>query len=225
VSLFGGVPSNLVNPLLESLRHNLQAKSNPLLSIIEKDSVSFDESVLSSIDELRRPLPNPRKATQSKDRQLIQKARRVRSIQRMPLPKNWDALKVANTYASWLSRSLKIVSVEADDNGQLSFQLLSKKIQLLVLTPTPYSGSGKRRCAYYITGGLLAKQVDPPGRFEFRIFPENDCLIAAIHGFVPRLPWWVYINSQAFVHLAVMVAFKHHLKSLIAALDLSSRDG
>ena len=46
----------------------------------------------------------------------------------------------------------------------------------------------------------LAKSVDTPGRFEFRVIPERSCVLAAIHGFVPeflgismRSPRQIYI--------------------------------
>jgi len=35
--------------------------------------------------------------------------------------------------------------------------------------------------------------------------------MASIHGFAPTLPWWIYANTQARVHLRVMRAFARHL--------------
>ena len=82
---------------------------------------------------------------------------------------------------------------------------------MLELKPTPQSQHNERRRAYHITGGLLARNVTPPGRFEFRIFPETKCLIVSILGFAPALPWWLYAHTQAVVHLWVMRAFARHL--------------
>jgi hypothetical protein len=66
-----------------------------------------------------------------------------------------------------------------------------------------------------ITGGLLANVVESPqGRFEFREVFNGKFVIAAIHDFCPRLPWFIYNLSQALVHLMVMRAFERHLKSL-----------
>jgi len=82
---------------------------------------------------------------------------------------------------------------------------------MLVLTPTPYSRTGSRRRAFYITGGVLSLDVEPPGRLEFRVFRELGVVMAAIHGYGPRLPWWLYASTQARVHLWVMRAFGRHL--------------
>jgi len=214
VSALSGVSSQLVNPLLESLRHSLRAKDNPLLAEIKEHAVPFEESLLSAVDENGEPLPNPRSLTQKTDDKLIKKARRVRSVQRMPLPAGWDAPYIAQVYGQWLTdKSIHLINVTRDDRNVITFkfQMPGFKIKLLELTPTPYTRGGGRRRAFYISGGFLARKVDPPGRFEFRIFPENYCLIAAIHGFAPRLPWWIYECSQAVVHYFVMKAFGKYL--------------
>lgn len=215
VATVSGVTPQLVNPLLESLKHDLKASPNPLLDKITPGAIPFEQSVRDSVDAAASPLPNPRAASRKSDRKLIKSARRVRSVQRMPLPEGYDAPGIAHEYGSWLTRvSGTIIRVERDDSGLLRFLWLFPRITLLELNPTPYSRKGERRRAFYISGGLLARDVDPPGRFEFRIFPENGCVIAAIHGFAPSLPWYLYECSQAIVHLIVMKCFSRHLKKL-----------
>ncbi|WP_269540106.1 NAD(P)H-binding protein [Cerasicoccus fimbriatus] len=214
VAALSGVSSQLVNPLLESLSHSLRAKDNPLMDEIKPGAIDFEESLYSSVDTNGEPLPNPRSLTQKTDDKLIKKARRVRSVQRMPLPSGWDAPYIAQVYGQWLTdKSIHLINVTRDENNTIRFmlQLLGFKLMLLELTPTPYTRGGGRRRAFYISGGFLARKVDPPGRFEFRIFPENFCLIAAIHGFAPRLPWWIYECTQAVVHYFVMQAFGRYL--------------
>ncbi|WP_309386727.1 NAD(P)H-binding protein [Cerasicoccus frondis] len=213
VSALSGVSSQLVNPLLESLSHSLRAQENPLLEAIQP-TVPFEDSLRSAVDKDGAPLPNPRSLTQATDDKLIKKARRVRSVQRMPLPSGWDAPYIAQVYGQWLTdNSFHLINVQRDQSNTIRFMLQfpGVKLKLLELTPTPYTRGGGRRRAFYISGGFLARQVDPPGRFEFRIFPENFCLIAAIHGFAPRLPWWFYECSQAVVHYFVMQAFGRYL--------------
>lgn len=214
VAALSGVSSHLVNPLLESLRHSLRAQDNKLMDHIRENAVPFEESLRSSVNSHGEPLPNPRSLTQKTDDQLIKQARRVRSVQRMPLPAGWDAPYIAQVYGQWLTdKSIHLINVTRDQSNTIRFmlQLLGFKLMLLELTPTPYTRGGGRRRAFYISGGFLARKVDPPGRFEFRIFPENFCLIAAIHGFAPRLPWWFYECSQAVVHYFVMKAFGKYL--------------
>ncbi len=212
VALFSGLPLALVGPLQESLRHDLTAAPNPLLDRMKERLIPFETSFAKSVDDKGRPKPNPRSATQKTDRREIRKERRVRSVQRMPLPLGWNAHQVAREYGDWLSRVFGfLIQAEHTDDGVVRF-LAFDRVKLLELTPSPYTTSNIRRCAFYISGGALARAVDPPGRFEFRLFPENNCMIASIHGYSPRLPWWIYARTQAVVHLWVMRAFARHLK-------------
>lgn len=217
VSLFSGTPPHLVNPLLESLRHNLRARSNPLIDAIKPEATPFEESVREAVGPDGYPLPNPRDTTQPTDHKRLREARRVRSIQRMPLPDGWSAKKLSDTYAQWISKtSFRLIRERRDEAGVLRLSIIRRRWVLLELTPTPFSVNCQFRRAYYITGGLLARQTDPPGRFELRIFPELKCLIAAIHGYHPRLPWRIYIYTQAVIHLAVMAGFGRFLGRIIS---------
>jgi uncharacterized protein YbjT (DUF2867 family) len=212
VALFGGVPAALVGPLQESLLHDLEARDSGLLTRLRPGMVPFAESFRRAVDENGKLRPHPRSGWERADNQRMRSERRVRSVQRMPLPPGWDAQAVAAEYGRWLTRRFGgLVSVERTGNGVLRFLGPRGQPCLLELTPTPLTRTNRRRCAFYISGGWLAKKVDPPGRFEFRLFPENNCLLASIHGFSPRLPWAVYACTQALAHLAVMRAFARHL--------------
>lgn len=216
VSVFGGVPPALVGPLQESLQHNLEAQPSVLSDRLAGKFVSFEASFRKSVDSAGMPKPNPRSATEASDRKYIKQARRVRSVQRMPLPVDWSAQKIATEYGEWLSRRFGgLIDASKDVDGVVRFTTLAG-IVLLELTPTPYSQGSERRCAFYISGGKLSRDVDPPGRLEFRLFPEQGCLIASIHGFAPTLPWWIYANTQARLHLRVMRAFGRHLERSLA---------
>lgn len=217
VALFGSVPNALVAPLQESLRHDLQASPNPLMDRLRPDAVTFDESLQRSVDDRGRPKPNPRRITQKSDQKTIREERRVRSVQRMVLPADWSAEQIAIEYGQWLTRSFRgLLNVEKTDAGTLHFYALGKRILLLELTPTPFTRENQRRRAFYISGGVLNRSVEPPGRFEFRAFPETGYLIASIHGFSPALPWWLYARTQAVIHLWVMRAFGRHLNRISA---------
>lgn len=214
VAVFGSVPPALVGPLQESLQHNLVARENPLIERLRGRFFSFDESFKKSVNAEGRPKPNPRSTTQALDTKYIRQAKRVRSVQRMPLPNEWNAVQIAAEYGRWLSRRfVGLISATQDDAGVVRFSLIGRLV-LLELTPTPYTENRQRRCAFYISGGMLSRDVDPPGRFEFRLFPGQGCLIASIHGFAPTLPWWLYANTQARIHLRVMKAFGRHLNRL-----------
>lgn len=215
VSLFGDVPPALVGPLQESLQYDLEAKPNALTAQLEDRFVSFRESFHKSVDPNGMPKPNPRKSSQVTDRVHIKQERRVRSVQRMPLPLEWNAQEIATEYGEWLSRHLGgFINATKDTDDVVRFTCLAGKVILLELTPTSYSQGSARRCAFYISGGRLSRNVDPPGRLEFRLFPEQGCLIASIHGFAPTLPWWLYANTQARLHLRVMRSFGRHLQRI-----------
>lgn len=216
VSLFGSVPPALVGPLQESLRHDLQARDSQLLERLQPSLVSFDDSIRSAVSQDGAPKPNPRSRTQSTDRKRIKQSRRVRSVQRMPLPKGMNSQEIAVEYGRWLTRKhVGLLRVVRGEDEVIRFKLLGL-FSLLELKLTPYTVHSLRRTAFYISGGLLVRPVQPPGRLEFRLFPENDVLIASIHGFAPRLPWWIYANTQARIHLRVMNAFGRHLATLNA---------
>ncbi|MEM9227715.1 MAG: NAD(P)H-binding protein, partial [Verrucomicrobiota bacterium] len=143
VSFLSGVSSQLVNPLLESLRHSLRAEDNALLQRVRPHFYDFETSLKSAVDEHGAPLPNPRSRTQGTDSKLMKQQRRVRSVQRMPLPPGWDAPYVAARYGQWLTeKSGQFIRVVADEENVIRFSIglpYSKKvrIKLLELTPTP----------------------------------------------------------------------------------------
>lgn len=212
LSVLGGVPLSLVGPLQQSLTHDLSPKKNPLSEYLKEGLTSFEDSFALSVNTDGSPKPNPRSSTQKLDTKDLQQECRVRSVQRMPLPVGWNSQQVAREYSEWLTRKfVGIIRAKIRDDGKIRFYLLGK-ILLLELTQTPYTFSNLRRCAFYISGGLLVKGVEPKGRFEFRLFPENNCLIAAIHGYAPILPWWIYSYTQAILHLRVMRSFARHLQ-------------
>lgn len=224
VSFFGSTPAYLVNPLIDSLRHSLSAQPNPLLERIMQDSVSLDESVKHSIDKSGQPLPHPMRRPRQSDSRKTHEAKRVRSIQRMPLPGKWPAHVLTRIYAKWIKRfTLGFIQDVQMDDGRIDLCLVSQRMVLIELTPTPYSSGCQYRRAYYITGGLLVQNVEPPGRFEVRIFPKMGVVIAAIHGYKPRLPWWLYSISQAQIHLLVMRAFGRYLGRVQRKLSEKSR--
>jgi hypothetical protein len=213
VSKFSSSSMDLVGPLIDSLRHTMLVDSNPLQVQLESTAVSFREAVSESMDHQGFPLRNPRQKLKRADLNTIRKQRRVRSVQRLPLPPNKDARWTAEEYVRWLPKFLwLILRCRVEDNRVLFF-LRFFSTPLLELTIR--EGGTAHHTILDITGGLLANVVESPqGRFEFREVFNGKFVIAAIHDFCPRLPWFIYNLSQALVHLMVMRAFERHLKSL-----------
>jgi hypothetical protein len=139
----------------------------------------------------------------------------VRSVQRFILPEGKTAVWVANEYAEWLPRYLKpFIKVHKKEGKSLWFSLTGIHKPLLELT---YSSlcSTQNRVVYTITGGLLARTDISPyrGRLEFREVVNGKYVIAAIHDFMPKLPWLFYIVTQVPLHLWVMYAYGRHLEN------------
>ena len=93
---------------------------------------------------------------------------RVRSVQRLPLPKGRDAAWVASEYARWLPTHMRLIRVEVDEDRTCRFYVWPLRAPVLVLTFAP-SRSGNDRQLYYVTGGSLARVTkgERP-RLEFR---------------------------------------------------------
>lgn len=203
VGLFGDSPPQLVSPLVESLKHTLIV--SPELSFREKEIqyLTYEQAVREALESTERPLlPSFYRTKGVKNT--------VRSIQRMSNKNRHSALWVANRYAIWLpSFFWFMIHGKTNKLGDLSFYLLWIKKPMLTLTLIA-DRSDQERQLLYITGGWLVKRFDY-GWLEFREVLDSKYIISAIHEFVPRLPWVVYVNTQARLHLWVMDRFRSYL--------------
>lgn len=164
---------------------------------------TFEESVKLALNSKERPqLPTFFKKKGVKNT--------VRSIQRMENYGKNSALWVANRYNVWLPSYFRfLINGKVTNKGEMGFHLLWGKKPMLQLTLIP-DRSDEERQLFYITGGWLVKRFDY-GWLEFREVLGGRYIISAIHEFVPRLPWFIYVNTQAKLHLWVMNRFKNYL--------------
>jgi hypothetical protein len=205
VGLFGDSPPQLVSPLVESLVHTLKVDPKKAFDLKELQYISYEESVKEALESDQRPnLPKfyPKKGMKNT----------VRSIQRMSNKNGHSAAWVANRYNLWLPSFFKfLINGKRTERGDIGFHLLWGKKPMLQLTMIP-DRSDQERQLFYITGGWLVKRFDY-GWLEFRGVLGGDYILSAIHEFVPRLPWIVYLNTQARFHLWVMNQFKRYLET------------
>jgi uncharacterized protein YbjT (DUF2867 family) len=215
VSLFGGASRSLVGPLVESLRHPMLAKPNPLQAALGPDVVAFEDSLRASLDDRGHLLPNPRDKIRPIDDQSIRQERRVRSVQRMTLPADKSACWVTEEYYRWLPKLVRpFLRCHYGEDGKLSLSLIFRKWRLIEFTHSPERSSEDRQLLY-ITGGFLAQtRSNRKGRIEFREMLDRRCVLAAIHDYTPTLPWLIYSKTQALFHLFVMSRFGRHLKRI-----------
>jgi hypothetical protein len=212
VSVFGSAPRALVSPLVESLRHDLCVASNPLAEKLRPSALGFEAALDAALDAAGRPLPPPSSIRLSAPaRSRLRRARSVRSVQRLPLPPGHDTRWAAEEYLRFLPRFMRPwIRVEAGKPGRVGFLLAGTRLLLLELALE--ARSERDLTVFAIVGGALNRSdAGAPGRFEFREVLGGNALLAAIHDYRPRLPWWLYRLSQARVHLAVMRGFARHL--------------
>ncbi len=213
VSLTTQTPKNLVYPLIESLIHPMTAQPERMVEGISFGKTPFLQSAIDAIhieNELinhQSKQPYQRKSSTSSVQEDT-----VRSVQRLYVPEGRDAVWVAMHYIKWLAYFLKpLIRVEIEDTHNCRLYALIGKKPLLELTFSEIR-STPLRALFYITGGKLAStRGSHPGRMEFRFIPGTNACMAAIHDFMPALPWFIYKYTQAKMHLWVMSRFKKHL--------------
>jgi uncharacterized protein YbjT (DUF2867 family) len=216
VSVITGASRELVRPLMESLRHDLVAHDGLVFQkMAGLEPMSLREAIERAVADKREPSPAllpPRKASATKTRG----PSRVRSVQRLVLPAGRSALWVAREYTRWLPQFMApLLRVDVDETSSCRFYLWPLRTPLLVLRFAPDRSSDDRQL-FYVSGGVLAtvREGTRP-RLEFRTVLGARFVLAAIHDFVPRLPWFVYVATQALVHLFVMRRFGRHLQKMI----------
>ncbi|WP_421891302.1 NAD(P)H-binding protein [Marinoscillum sp.] len=197
VAVFSDSSTTFVSPLIESLRHQMTVEEHPLIRALGLKYKTFEEAVeftLENADEVPS-LPKSRPGGQAKNT--------VRSVQRLANPGGLSAEWVARAYLTWLPDAFRYLIRVNEEEGLVSFLLFG-----MVVLKLQYATerSDEHRQVYYIVGGLLAGKGSY-GWLEFRSVLEGRYIIGAIHEFVPRLPWYLYVNSQALLHLWVMKRF------------------
>lgn len=184
-------PFNLIHPLFESL--NVEMISNDSLGNKTEDSIKL-------LDVKFQKNPHAFSPTLE--------INKVRSIQRINLKKDLHR-PVYQVFYRWLKKYIPLIGVQTKGT-KLNFYLLFPSIRLLQLEYSE-THSSKDRQLLFITGGLLTNKVQDYGRLEFRYINKNT-IICALHDYIPAIPWWIYIFTQAYVHLLVMKQFKIFLE-------------
>jgi nucleoside-diphosphate-sugar epimerase len=209
VSAVTGAPSNLVYPLIESLKHEMLADPEKILKIPNWKYKSFEQA-LSEIGSLHSEQSHTPKAYTVTAP--LEKLNVVQSVQRISVPSHLDAEGAAQAYVKFLNSYFKgLIAVETV-GVESTFYVRATHSALLVLEYS-LERSTPDRVLFYIKGGLLDRGRDR-SRLEFRRCRHEDSLIVAIHDYRPRLAWYVYKYTQAIFHLKVMREFSTYLSAL-----------
>jgi uncharacterized protein YbjT (DUF2867 family) len=209
VRMITGASTAFIKPLVESLRTNLLPKKQQLLEIPGHRYKSLEESLKSEMDQLKPSLSQTHKTIRKK----AHEAPLVRSVQRLYLPKTHNAAWAAKEYMRWLPHFMRpFLVVETDEDTICRFRLFFWRRSLLRLNLSPSRSTPDRQLFYIIGGVLVAENGPKNARLEFREVLGGRYLLAAIHNFSPSLPWYLYMNSQALIHLWVMRRFDYYLR-------------
>lgn len=214
VSTITGSSLQLVSPLVESLKHDMVARPNRLLDRLSQRALSFDEALLQTLAHERAEKPSSPRPSQLREQGLAptKVPSTARSVQRLHLPPGKNARWAAEEYLNWLDRSpFGIIKTRRHDR-RISFYFRFIPRSLLDLRFSP-ERSSPDRALFYVDGGWLVRpNTSRPARLEFRETKTSFELIAALHDFAPRLPWFIYKYTQALAHLGVMTLFGRHLR-------------
>ncbi|MFN8642098.1 MAG: NAD(P)H-binding protein [Candidatus Binatia bacterium] len=203
VTLVTGAPRALVEPLIESLSHPMVARDGRLQEAAGIPGVGVDEALRQAIAGAgSRATPRAFQAAAAAPGPSL-----VRSVQRLPIRGPRDMRAVAGDYVRWLdARFRPLVRAVGDPAGGWRAHLGGRSGPVLLdLVPDAEMWSADR-AVFTIAGGLLA---DPcaRGRFELRRVLDGEAVLCSVHGFAPRLPWPLYVLTQAPLHQRVMTAF------------------
>ncbi len=206
--------SATVNFLIGSFCHNMLEGTACLHDSESENRVSFRMALQESIDTAAGQLvPNPRIATRTKDEVDLRFESRVRSIYRIPLPLRRNAAWVAETFFRWLPDYVwPLIKCRVEPDGSCNIRLRFFPLHLLTLTFRADHSTEDRRL-YFITRGFLVRSGGGrKARMEFRDVLSGRFTINAIHDYAPRLPWLLYVVTQAMFHGVVMRSFRKYVE-------------
>ncbi len=217
VQLFSRASHELVSPLIDSLQCDLPqyVPAKEIAPFIRHRT--FASMIAETLERTEQATP----------RAALPRAPRVhhttvRSIQRMPPVPRRDASFIADQYIDWLPQFFRpLVRVtRLPGTARVTFSMALFPWPLLMLELID-QGLDRERAKFHIVGGVLSKTTTT-GWFEFRQIAHKRYTLAAVHGFIPALPWLIYIFTQAPVHAWVMKAFRRHLEHLHDAEDIAA---
>lgn len=132
----------------------------------------------------------------------------VRSVDRMPIPYEWDMEQVVKYYFEWLQEtSGTLVTTELiGDKYNVYFKHRSNPLlKLQRITPSIHEDL----IQFKVVGGALAVNLyEDNGVLEFRKLRLTNEFIVHLYNYIPRIPWSIYYLSQAPIHNVTMKGFE-----------------
>jgi uncharacterized protein YbjT (DUF2867 family) len=205
VQIFGNSSYELVSPLIDSLLCDLP-QLQPAAEVASRIRYPRFEAM---VEETLRGNP----AAAPRPRRKMTRDDTVRSIQRLPSVAQ-DSRWIAEKFLEWLPTFFRtVIKVKTGpEKNRVGFYLSGLRLPLLVLESIE-NGFEIDRAKFHIVGGLLTKTTDT-GWLEFRQIDSGKYTLACVHEFVPRLPWMLYVLTQAPLHRFAMFMFGRHLAAI-----------
>ena len=196
--------------LLDLFAAGTQGEENPVMRIATQNWTPFRNTLERSLMASSEGSPHLRR---TQDDEVIRQMGRVRSIQRLHLPRGKNAEWVADRYFPWLGTLMGFfVATERDAEGSWTVLQKLSGLRLLRLEFQPAHSSPDRRM-YFITGGALARVLGGrTARLEFRDLLAGRFTLVAIHDYNPALPWFFYRVTQAVIHGLIMKGFQGYME-------------
>ena len=204
VQIFGNSTYELVSPLIDSLLCDLPQLQTPSEIASQIRYPKFEGMIEETLKrDIGAPPKRPKRRMTHQDS--------VRSIQRLPAVSqncHWIAMEYMRWLPTFFPAILKVNTVSETQRIEIALTFFRKPLLSLQYVRGALAES---RDKFHIVGGLLTK-TSTTGWLEFRQVDHKKYTLAAIHEFIPRLPWMIYIWTQAPLHRFVMRAFGRHLK-------------
>lgn len=213
VGLFSDSSLTFVSPLVESLKHEMLAEPHPVIQELSLTYQTFEEAVHEAVYE-KDTIPQLPKSQRSDEGLARKQKNTVRSVQRLTNPNQKGAVWVGDRYVAWLPSFMRyVIRAQVDEQNNVSFFLIGVNQALLKLSFKEDSSAMDRQL-FMIDGGALVEK-NGSGWLEFREVLQGRYVMAAIHDFVPQLPWYLYRLTQAQLHLWVMKSFQKYLNKYL----------
>jgi hypothetical protein len=211
VQIFGNSTHELVSPLIDSLLCDLP-QLQPSSEIAPLIQYRKFEGMIE--ETLKR---DPSYSSARPKRRVVHEDS-VRSIQRLPAV-NQDCHWIAMEYLKWLpyvfTALIQVKSQLETKRIEFSFSFLKKPLLVLEYVQGAFQLSREK---FHIIGGMLSK-TSHTGWIEFRQIDHKKYTLVSIHEFIPRLPWRIYVYTQAPLHRFVMYLFGRHLRKVSSGAE------
>ncbi len=211
ISMFTGLPRTVIRPMIEMLRRPTPVVDAELQQLAGQTPTPITAALVEALE--KKDIGGGDELVEAKQSTVLSSIKppnEVRSVQRLPVPPGRRARWIATTYARWLPEFMApLMRVEFREERYLEFYMRLLPWPLLSLE-LDREVSRPDRQLYWIRGGLLAATQER-GRLEFREVLDGQWSLAAVHRFRPRLPWFIYILTQARIHLFIMKSFGRYL--------------